>query len=69
VNYIYEALQLGTIVCYADNSYLVFQWDSLDEVCKIARGETTCVADWLQDVGMEFNWNENGWVEGLICWL
>jgi hypothetical protein len=46
VNNIYEPLQLGKIVCYADNSYLVFEGD-----CKIASTETTCEMDWLQDVG------------------
>ena len=55
VNNIYEALQLGKIVCYADDSYLVFEGDSWDEVCKIASTETTCVMDWLQDVGMVVN--------------
>jgi hypothetical protein len=46
--------KLGKIVCYADYS-LVFEGDSLDEVCKIASTETTCVMDWLQDVGMVVN--------------
>ena len=55
VNNIYEALQLGKIVCYADDSYLIFEGDSWDEVCKIASTETTCVMDWLQDVGMVVN--------------
>jgi hypothetical protein len=52
VNNIYEALQLGKIVCYADDSNLVFEGDSWDEVHKIASTETTSVMDWLQDVGM-----------------
>jgi hypothetical protein len=48
-------LQLGEIVCYADDSCLVFEGDSWDEVCKIASTETTCVMDWLQDVRMVVN--------------
>ena len=55
MNIIYEALQLSEIVCYADDSCLVFEGDSWDEVCKIASTETTCVMDWLQDVGMVVN--------------
>jgi hypothetical protein len=45
VNNIYETLQLGKIVCYADDSYLVFEGDSWDEVCKINSKEKTCVMD------------------------
>jgi hypothetical protein len=52
VNNIYEALQFGKIACYADDSYLIFEVDSWDEVCKTASIETTCVMDWLQDIGM-----------------
>jgi hypothetical protein len=55
MNKIFEALQRGKIVCYADDSYLVFEGDSWDEVCKIASTETTCVMDWQQDVGMVVN--------------
>ena len=55
VNKIYEVLQLGKIVCYADDSYLVFERDCWDEVCKIASTETTCVMNWLKDVGMVVN--------------
>jgi hypothetical protein len=44
--------KLGKIVCYADDSYLFFEGDSWDEVCKIASTETICVMDWLQDVSM-----------------
>jgi hypothetical protein len=43
------------MVCFADDSYLVFKGDSWDEVCKIASTENTCVMDWLQDVGMGIN--------------
>jgi hypothetical protein len=52
VNNINEALQPGKIVCYADDSYLVFEGNSWEKVCKIASKETTYVMDWLQDVGM-----------------
>jgi hypothetical protein len=44
VNNIYEALQLGKIVCYADDSYLILEGDFCDEVCKIA---STIVCDGL----------------------
>ena len=55
VNNISEALNLGKIVCYADDSYLIFEGDSWDEVCQIASRETTNVVDWLQDIGMVVN--------------
>ena len=55
VNNISEALNLGIIVCYADDSYLIFEGDSWDEVCKMASEETTNVMDWLQDIGMVVN--------------
>ena len=55
VNNISEALNLGKIVCYADDSYLIFEGDSWDEVCKMASEETTNVMDWLQDIGMVVN--------------
>jgi hypothetical protein len=45
VNNIYEVLQLGGIVCCADDSYLIFKGDSWDEVFKMASTETTCVID------------------------
>jgi hypothetical protein len=45
VNNINEAVQLGKIVCYANDSYLVFKGVYWDEVCKIANTETTCVMD------------------------
>ena len=55
VNNISEALNLGKIVCYADDSYLIFEGDSWDEVSQIASRETTDVVDWLQDIGMVVN--------------
>ena len=55
VNNISEALTMGKIVCYADDSYLIFEGDSWDEVCKIASEETTNVVNWLQNIGMVVN--------------
>jgi hypothetical protein len=55
VNNIFEELQLGKTVRYAYDSYLIFEGDSWDEVCKIASTEATCVLDWLQDFGMVVN--------------
>ena len=39
VNNVAEGLNLGKIVCYADDSYLVFEADSWNEVCKTAGTE------------------------------
>ena len=36
VNNVAEALNLGKNNCYADGSYLIFEEDSWDEVCKTA---------------------------------
>ena len=55
VNNIFEDLNLGKIVCYADDCYLIFEGDSWDEECKMASEETTNVMDWLQDIGMVVN--------------
>ena len=52
VKNISEALKLGKIVCYADYSYLIFEGNSWDEVCKMASEETTSVMDWLQDINV-----------------
>jgi hypothetical protein len=48
VNNFLEAVQLGKIVCYVDDSCLVFERDSWDEFCKINSTETICGMDWLQ---------------------
>ena len=55
VNNISEALNLGKIFWYSDDSYLIFEGDSWDEVCKMASKEATNVMDWLQDIGMLVN--------------
>ena len=44
-------LNLGKILCYADDSYLI-SWDKFSQ---IASRETTDVVDWLQDIGMVVN--------------
>ena len=54
-NNISEAMKLGKIVFYADDSYLIFKGDSSDEVCKLVNEETTNVMNWLQDIGMVVN--------------
>ena len=47
-----EALNLGKVDCYADDSFLIFEGEPWDEVCKMASEETTNVMVWLQDIGM-----------------
>jgi hypothetical protein len=49
---IYTALNLGKIGCFTDNSYLIFEEDSWDGVCKTASQEVTNVVDLLKDIGM-----------------
>jgi hypothetical protein len=48
VNNNFEALQLGQLVCCSDDSYLIFEGDIWEKVCKIATTQTTCVMDWLR---------------------
>ena len=55
VSNVAEALNLGKIVCYGDVSYLIFEGDSWDEVCKTAGAETTNVVEGLQDIGKVVN--------------
>jgi hypothetical protein len=55
VNNTYTTLNLGEIVCYADDSYLIFQEDSWNDVCKTASGEVTTIVDWLKNIGMVVN--------------
>jgi hypothetical protein len=50
-----KADNLVKIAGCADESCLVFEEDFWDEVFKIASTETTCVIDWLLDVGMVVN--------------
>ena len=49
VNNISEALNLGKKFCYADDSYLIFEGNSWNEVCKMVSED---LMDWLQDIGM-----------------
>ena len=61
VNNVAEALNLGKIVCYADDSYLIYEGDSWGEVCKTVGAETTNMVDWLQDISMVVNmWQSCG---------
>jgi hypothetical protein len=42
-------------VCYADNSYLIFDGGSWSDVSQTAGTETTKVVEWLKDIGMVVN--------------
>jgi hypothetical protein len=55
VNNIAEAMTQGSIVSYADDSYLIFEGESWSDVCKKASHETTNVVKWLEDIGMVVN--------------
>ena len=55
VNNISDAIQQGQIVCYADDSYLIFDGGSWSDVSQTAGTETTKVVEWLKDIGMVVN--------------